>query len=81
MIARTSYGEMFDFLKAFPSVTMEQYMWQMTIAQIGIAKNDSTHIVYLPDNEDAKFHKKKKINVTSISQLANDFGIPVIKAE
>lgn len=71
---------MFDFLKAFPSVTMEQYMWQMTIAQIGIAKNDSTHIVYLPDNEDAKFQKKKKINVTSISQLANDFGIPVIKA-
>ena len=56
-------------------------MWQITIDNLVIAKHDSTHIVYLPDNEDAKFQKKKKINVTSISQLANDFGIPVIKAE
>ena len=80
MIARTSYGEMFDFLKACPSISMEHYMWHMTVAQIAIAKNDSTHVVYLPDDEEAKFHKKKKINVQGVSQLANDFGIPIIKA-
>lgn len=55
-------------------------MWHMTVAQIAIAKNDSTHVVYLPDDEEAKFHKKKKINVQGVSQLANDFGIPIIKA-
>lgn len=71
---------MFDFLKAYPSVTMEQYMWHMSVAQIALAKHDSTHIVYLSEKE-AK--KKKAVKVDSLDQLVTDLGhrIPIINEE
>ena len=65
---------MFDFLKAFPSVTMNQYMWEMTVPQILLAQHDTTHIEYLSE-EQAKKQKTKVIN--SAEDLINDLGFPV----
>jgi hypothetical protein len=69
---------MFDFLKAYPSITMEQYMWQMSVAQIALAKSDTTHVVYLSE-EEAKKANAKIIN--SGNDLLNDFGFPIIKKD
>lgn len=69
---------MFDFLKAYPSVTMDKYMWEMTVAQINLAKYDTTHIEYLSDNE---IEKKKTKVINSAEDLINDLGfaIPIKK--
>lgn len=68
---------MFDFLKVYPSVTMEQYMWHMTVPQILLAQYDTTHVLYLTE-EEAK--KAKAVKINSIDQLlGNDFGIPILK--
>lgn len=69
---------MFDFLKAYPSVTMEQYMWQMSVAQIALAKYDTTHIEYLSDEQ---VEKKKTKVISSAEDLINDLGfaIPINK--
>lgn len=69
---------MFDFLKAYPSVTMEQYMWQMSVAQIALAKYDTTHIEYLSDEQ---VEKKKTKVISSAEDLINDLGfaIPIKK--
>lgn len=71
---------MFDFLKAYPSVTMEQYMWHMTVPQIALAKYDTTHVVYLSE-EDVQKKKAKVINTAD--DLINDFGmsIPIINKD
>lgn len=67
---------MFDFLKAYPSITMEQYMWEMSIAQISLATFDSTHTLYLSE-EEAKKSKAKVIN--SSTDLLNDLGVTIPK--
>ena len=65
---------MFDFLKAQPSVTREEYMWRMTVAQIQLATHDSTHVVYLNEKQ-AKKIKGKTIN--NAEDLMNDLGMKV----
>lgn len=69
---------MFDFLKAYPSVTMEQYMWKMSVAQIALAKYDTTHIEYLSDEQ---VEKKKNKVISTAEDLINDLGfaIPINK--
>lgn len=71
---------MFDFLKAYPSITMEQYMWQMSIPQINLAKHDTTHIEYLSDEQ---IKKQKAIKIDDPSSLISDLGfkIPIIMEE
>lgn len=68
---------MFDFLKAYPSVTMEQYMWHMTIPQILLAQYDTTHVLYLSE-EEAKIDQATKVN-SADDLLNNDLGIPIFK--
>lgn len=69
---------MFDFLKAYPSVTMEQYMWKMSVAQIALAKYDTTHIEYLSEKQ---MEKKNAKVINSAEDLINDLGfaIPIKK--
>lgn len=64
-----------DFIKAFPSVTKEQYMWEWTVPQIRIASADSTHVVYLTEKQ-AEIRKTKKYNSNNIEELS-DLGIPI----
>lgn len=42
---------MVDFLKANPFVTMNDYMYKMSIAKIIIMSNDFTHTEYLTDKQ------------------------------
>lgn len=63
-----------DFLKNFPFVTREQYLWEWTIPQIRLANSDSTHINYLSE-EDKNLKKGKKITANN---LTNDLGIPIL---
>lgn len=71
---------MFDFLKAYPSVSMEQYMWQMSVAQIVLAKYDTTHIEYLSEEQ---VKRNKAIKIDDPNKLINDLGfkIPIVKEE
>lgn len=68
---------MFDFLKAFPSVTMNQYMWEMTVPQILLAQHDTTNIEYLTE-EQAKKAKAVKINSVEDLFWMNDLGMPIL---
>lgn len=42
---------MMDFIKVFPSVTIHQYMWEMTVPQIKLAMNDFTRVEYLTEEK------------------------------
>lgn len=72
---------MIDFLKANPSVTKDQYMWDWTVPQILLAACDNTHIEYLSE-EQAKIDKARRnaIRVDRASML-NDLGIPVFGSQ
>jgi hypothetical protein len=71
----TEFGNMMDFIKAFPSVTKEQYMWEWTVPQIRLASADNTHVIYLTE-EQAEMRKAKKYNGSNIEELS-DLGIPI----
>lgn len=68
-------GHMMDFLKAFPSVTKEQYMWEWTVPQIRLASADNTHVVYLTEKQ-TEMRKAKKYNSSNIEELS-DLGVPI----
>lgn len=65
---------MMDFLKNFPFITREQYMWEWTVPQIKLASSDSTHVKYLTDKE----IERRKSKVIDGSNLTNDLGIPIL---
>lgn len=69
---------MFDFLKTFPNVTMEQYMWKMTIPQIALAKYDTTHVVYLSKDIE---EEQPDVVINSAEDLLNDLGYVALKKE
>lgn len=52
-------------------------MWEMTVPQIELARHDSTHVVYLSEEQAKK--NKNEIRIDNPMQLCNDFGIPVLK--
>lgn len=66
---------MMDFIKAFPSVTKEQYMWEWTVPQIRLASADNTHVIYLTEKQ-AEMRKAKEYNSSNIEELS-DLGIPI----
>ena len=65
---------MVDFLKANPSITMEEYKWKLSIPMIRLMSSDFTHVKYLSDEEIAKRDARY---ITSPEQLLNDLNIPV----
>ncbi len=65
---------MIDFLKLFPFVTKEEYMWEWTIPQIRIAKNDFTHVNYLSE-EEIKARKTKVVGKNGDSPLSDLGGM------
>lgn len=71
---------MIDFLKAHPSVSKDEYMWEWTVPQIHLAMCDNTHIEYLTE-EQAKIDRMRRRAVKvggNDTQLMNDLGIPVL---
>lgn len=68
---------MIDFLKAHPSVSKDEYMWEWTVPQIQLAICDNTHIEYLTEDQ-AKRDKLRShaVKVENTNAL-NDLGIPI----
>lgn len=64
---------MIDFLKQFPFVTRDEYLWEWTVPQIKIAKNDFTHINHLSEAE-AKERKAKKKGIKKSDLAISDLG-------
>lgn len=69
---------MMDFLKAFPCITKDEYLWEWSSSQTRLAMYDNSHVVYLSEKQ-AQKAKAKTIN--SADDLMNDLGIPIFKAE
>lgn len=71
---------MMDFLKAYPSVSKEEYLWEWTVPQVELAAADNTHIEYLSE-EQAKRERdlRTAVIVDDPMDLVNDLGVPVFK--
>lgn len=69
----STVGDMVDFLKANPFVTMEAYIWDLNPALISIMSADNTHVRYLSEKQ----QKKRKSKVVN-GYMLNDLGIPII---
>lgn len=68
---------MIDFLKAFPFVSKEQYLWEWTVPQVRLATADNTHTEYLTE-EQAKIVKAREAGrVFDGTNLNNDLGVPI----
>lgn len=65
---------MIDFLKAFPFVSKEEYMWKWTVPQIKLASADNTHVRYLSESQ----AKRRKAEMHDGSDLRNDLGITIL---
>ena len=66
---------MIDFLKAFPFVTKEEYLWKWTVPQIKLASADNTHVRYLTEKQ-AEMRKAKRFDGSTDNSL-NDLGVPI----
>lgn len=66
---------MMDYLKAHPGVTMEEYMWKLSVPFIKITSYDTTHVLYLSEKQ-AEARKAKKCGNGDYTALS-DLGIPI----
>lgn len=70
-----------DFLKQYPFITIEQYLWELTVPEVRIMAYDATRIIYLSDKQ-AKLNKAKKKAIVfddtlTDEELMTDTGVPV----
>lgn len=70
---------MIDFLKAFPFVTKDEYLWQWTVPQILLASADNSRVLYLSE-EEARERESMHYDGSNLSGL-NDFGVPIFDKE
>ena len=71
-------GDMVDFLKANPFMTMEDYLWKYSIPMIKIMGMDNSHVNYLSEKQ-AKNRGVKTVDVNNVSvdELNNDLGTKI----
>ena len=71
-------GEMVDFLKANPYMSIEEYRWKYSIPMIKIMGMDNSHVNYLSEKE-AERKKGRLINMSekSVEDLNNDLGVKI----
>ena len=68
-------GDMVDFLKAKPFVSMEDYKWRLSVPMIKIMAMDNTHINYLSDKQIERRNSK----VIGNGAKLNDLGLPIFE--
>lgn len=73
--AVSEVGDMTDFLKAHPFISLEDYMWKISVPMLRLMALDYTRYRYLSD-EEVEFNKGKK---KELDDFKNDFGIPVFE--
>jgi len=61
MEASTIFGDCSDFLKAFPQITLNDYLYRLSIARIQFLATDSTHVKYLKGKDKALWNKYNKM--------------------
>ena len=71
-------GDMVDFLKANPFMTMDDYLWKYSIPMIKIMGMDNSHVNYLTESQ-AKNRGMKTVDVNnmSVEELNNDLGTKI----
>lgn len=71
---------MMDFLKAFPSVTRNEYLWEWTVPQVELAAADTTHVEYLTEAQAKKdYEDRTAVIIDDPMDMMNDLGVPVFK--
>lgn len=71
-------GDMVDFLKANPFMTMEDYLWKYSIPMIKIMGMDNSHVNYLSEKQAKnKGVKTVDVNHMSVEELNNDLGTKI----
>jgi hypothetical protein len=74
---------MTDFLKAFPFVSMEEYLWKYSVPLIRVMSADTTHTLYLSESQAKEYERwlsdRRAIGYTDPEKLMNDLGLPVFK--
>lgn len=71
-----------DFLKAYPFISMEQYMWEIPLPKLRLMMVDATKVIYLSEEQAKKYKgwdkKKKRNNETydDADSFAAALGIP-----
>lgn len=72
-------GDIVDFLKANPFMSLEDYLWKYSIPMIKIMGMDNSHVNYLSEKqaENRKF-KNIDMNGKSVEELNNDLGTKII---
>ena len=68
-------GDMVDFLKANPFVSMEDYKWRLSVPMMKIMAMDNTHINYLSDKQIERRNSK----VIGNGAKLNDLGLPIFE--
>lgn len=68
-------GDMVDFLKAYPFVSLDDYKWGLSVPMIRLMTIDNTQVHYLSEKQ----AKRKKDKFIDGSNLTNDLGIPIFK--
>lgn len=49
--AVSEVGDMVDFLKAYPALTIDDYLWKLSVPLIRLMRFDNTHLEHLSDKE------------------------------
>ena len=68
-------GDMVDFLKATPFVSLEDYKWGLSVPMIKIMAMDNTHINYLSDKQ----IERRNSRVIGNGAKLNDLGLPIFE--
>jgi hypothetical protein len=74
---------MCDFLKAFPFISRDEYLWEYTVPQIRIMSADASHTLYLTEKQAADYNHWKLVHDGNVyddpRQFMNDLGLPIFK--
>jgi len=74
--AVSEIGDMVDFLKGFPFMSMDDYLWKYSVPLIRLMGLDNTRVRYLTDKQ---AERRKAVSVSDPMKLVNDLGLPVFK--
>lgn len=78
--AVSEIGDMVDFIKAFPSVSIDDYLWKLSVPMVQLMRFDNTHLEHLSEKE-AKRRKAERDAVQIGGEYGfdglNDLGQPI----
>lgn len=72
---------MMDFVKRYPSITVEDYFWRYSAAKIKLMSSDGTYQAYLSEKQATTYwakHPKKGKIYEDPNAFINDLGLPML---